>query len=161
MNKAGFGLLEIVVASAIVGVSIFALSTAAVLSEKLQSQSADKIRANFLAEEGIEVARFLRDKSWNTNLANLSQGTNYYINFSTTTSQWNISQSLEPYIVSIFERKILVDPVYRDLNDNIVSSGGAEDLDSKKITAVVSWKERGDATSTVSISTYLSDIFNN
>ena len=161
MNKAGFGLLEIVIASAVVGTSIFALSAAAVLSNRLQSQSSDKIRANFLAEEGIEVMRFLRDKSWNTNLANLFQGTNYYVNFSTITSRWSVGQSVEPYIVSLFERKISVDRVYRDLDDNIVSSGGAEDVDSKKITVIVSWKERGGATSTVSLSTYLSDIFNN
>ncbi|MEK7503169.1 MAG: hypothetical protein AAB556_01850 [Patescibacteria group bacterium] len=161
MNKAGFGLLEIVIASAVVGVSIFALSAAAVLSGRLQSQSSDKIRANFLAEEGIEAMRFLRDKNWNTNLAGLSPGTTYYVNFSTTTSQWGISQSAEPYIVSLFERKISVERVYRDINDNIVSSGGAEDADSKKITSAVSWQERGETTSTVSISTYLSDIFNN
>src|SRR3989338_10113411 len=134
MNKAGFGLLEIVIASAVVGTSIFALSAAAVLSNRLQSQSSDKIRANFLAEEGIAVMRFLRDKSWNTNLANLFQGTNYCVNFSTITSRWSVGQSVEPYIVSLFERKISVDRVYRDLDDNIVSSGGAEDVDSKKIT---------------------------
>ena len=161
MNKAGFGLLEIVIASAVVGASIFSLSAAAVLSGRLQSQSADKIRANFLAEEGIEAMRFLRDKSWNTNLANLSQGTNYYVNFSTTTSEWSVGQSIEPYIVALFERKVSVEKVYRDLNDNIVISGGAEDVDSKKITVIVSWAERGGATSTVSLSTYLSDIFNN
>lgn len=161
MNRAGFGLLEIVIASAVVGVSIFALSSAVVLSSKLQSQSSDKIRANFLAEEAMEAMRFLRDKSWNANLANLSPGTNYYISFSTTTSQWSVGQTVQPYIDSIFERKISVENVYRDLNYNIVSFGGAEDVDSKKITATVSWAGKGGATSTVSLSTYLSDIFDN
>lgn len=158
--KSGFGLLEIVIASAVVGVSIFALSSAAVLSSKLQSQSSDKIRANFLAEEAVEAMRFLRDKSWNTNLANLSPDINYYISFSTTTSQWSVGQTAQPHIDSIFERKISADRVYRDLNDNIVSSGGAEDPDSKKITATVSWAGKGGATSTVNLSAYLSDIFN-
>src|SRR3989338_2385750 len=101
MDKLGFGLVEIVVASAIISVSIFSLSAVSVIGNRLQSQSLEKIRANFLAEEGLEAMRFLRDKSWNTNLANLSVGTNYYINFSTTTSQWSVSQSVEPYVVSL------------------------------------------------------------
>lgn len=158
--KRGFGILEIVIASAVVGVSIFSLSAAAVLSNRLQIQSIEKIRANFLAEEGVEAMRFLRDKSWDVNLANLSSGANYYLGFSTTTSIWSIGATPSTHIDSIFERKISVESVYRDLNDNIVSFGGAEDINSKKINVVVSWSERG-ATSTVQLSTYLSDIFNN
>lgn len=158
--KSGFGLLEIVIASAVVGASIFSLSAVAVLSNRLQTQSIEKIRANFLAEEGIEAMRFLRDKGWDANLADLSPGTNYYLSFSTTTSVWSVGPVPLAYIDSIFERKISIEKVYRDLNDNIVSTGGAEDINSKKINITVLWNARG-ATSTAQLSTYLSDMFNN
>ena len=159
-NKSGFGLVEIVIASAIISVSVFSLSAVAVIGSRLQSQSLEKIRANFLAEEGAEAMRFLRDKGWSTNISLLSQGTDYYIKFSTTTSQWSISSNPEPFIDSLFERKVAVENVSRDAIDNIVISGGNNDPDTKKFTAVVSWQERG-ATSTVQISTYLSDVFDN
>ena len=159
MNK-GFALVEIVIASAIVSISIFSLSTVSVLGSRLQRQSLEKIRANFLAEEGLEVMRFLRDKSWNANLANFFPGTNYYISFATTTSEWSIGSTAVSYIDFLFERKLTVENVFRDSNDNIVLSGGTNDPDSKKITSYVSWPE-GNATTTISLSTYLSDIFDN
>src|SRR3989344_5225002 len=112
MNK-GFGLVEVVIASAIISVSIFSLSAVSVIGNRLQSQSLEKTRANFLSEEGLEAMRFLRDKSWNTNLANLSIGTNYYISFASSTSKWSIGSTTPPYIDSFFDRKIMVENVFR------------------------------------------------
>ena len=159
MNK-GFGLVEVVIASAIISVSIFSLSAVSVIGSRLQSQSLEKIRANFLAEEGLEAMRFLRDKSWNTNLANLSVGTNYSISFASSTSRWSIGSTAASYADSFFDRKIMLENVFRDSNDNIVSSGGAQDPDTKKVTVSVSWQDR-NATTTVNLSTYLSDVFDN
>lgn len=160
MNKLGFGLVEIVIASAIISVSIFSLSAMAVIGSRLQSQSLEKIRANFLAEEGIEAMRFLRDKSWNTNLAPLNPGTNYYLSFASSTSRWSVGSVAVPRIDSFFERTITVESVFRDSNDDIVLLGGTNDPDTKKITGIVSWQER-NATSTAQLSTYLSDTFDN
>ena len=159
MNK-GFGLVEVVIASAIISVSIFSLSAVSVIGNRLQSQSLEKTRANFLSEEGLEAMRFLRDKSWNTNLANLSIGTNYYISFASSTSQWSIGSTTPPYIDSFFDRKIMVENVFRDSNDNIVLSGGTQDPDTKKVTVAVLWQDR-NATTSINLSTYLSDIFDN
>lgn len=160
MSKTGFGLVEIVIASAIISVSVFSLSAVSVLGSRLQSASLEKVRANFLAEEGLEAMRFLRDKSWDINLSSLSQDTNYYVNFSTSTLQWSINSTFISYVDSLFDRKVTVENVSRDSNDNIVLSGGTNDPDSKKIIVTVSWQERG-ATSTVQLGTFLSDIFNN
>ena len=160
MSKLGFGLVEVVIASAIISVSIFSLSAVAVIGSQLQRQSLEKIRANFLAEEGVEVMRFLRDKSWSSNLASLSPNTNYYVKFSTSTSQWSISTDFTPYIDSLFIRTVTIDNVSRDSNDSITLSGGTNDPDSKKVTVTISWQEQR-ATSTVSLSAYLLDIFDN
>jgi hypothetical protein len=160
VSKLGFGLVEIVIASAIISVSIFSLSAVAVISSQLQSQSLEKIRANFLAGEGIEAMRFLRDKSWDSSLALLNPGNNYYLSFASSTSNWSVGLVAVPFLDSFFERKITIENVLRDSNDDIVISGGTSDPDSKKVTVTVSWQDRG-ATSTVSLSTYLSDIFDN
>lgn len=160
MNKFGFGLVEIVIASAIISVSIFSLSAVSVIGKRLQSHSLEKIRANFLAEEGLEAMRFLRDKSWSTNLATLNFGTNYYLSFASSTSQWSINSTVVPYVDSVFDRRVTAEDVFRDSNDDIVLGGGTQDPDSKKITVTVSWQDR-NATTTVNLSTYLSNVFDN
>jgi len=159
-QKTGFGLLEIVIAASIISAVIFSLSFVFLISQKLETTSSNKIRANFLAEEGLEASRFLRDKSWSTNLAALSAGTNYYLAFATTTSTWSIGAAGPDKVDNLFYRKVTTENVSRDSNDNIVSSGGTNDPDTKKINMEVAWRERG-ATTTVTISTYLSDIFDN
>ena len=159
-QKAGFGLLEIVIAVSIISAVIFSLSFVFLISQKLEATSSNKIRANFLAEEGLEAARFLRDKSWSVNLASLSAGTNYYLAFAAVTSTWSIGAVGPDKIDNLFYRKVTTENVQRDSSDNIVSSGGTNDPDTKKIDVEVAWQELG-ATSTVMISTYLSDIFDN
>lgn len=162
-QKAGFGLLEVVIATAIIGATIFSLSFVFLISQKLESTSSNKIRANFLAEEGLEALRFLRDKSWSANAALLSAGTNYYIAFATTTSAWSVGAVGPDKIDNLFYRKITTENVSRDPSTNNIESvynPANNDSDTKKFNVEVAWLERG-ATSTMMISTYLSDIFNN
>src|SRR3989344_2907801 len=155
MGKNGFGLLEIVIAVSIISGTIFSLSYVFIISHRLEAISSDKVRANFLAEEGLEAMRFLRDKSWNTNLSGLSVDTTYYLSFATTTSTWSVVTNGPALIDGLYMRTINVAAVERDASDDIVSSGGTVDPDSKKISVTMAWSGRG-ATSTVTISTYLS-----
>ncbi len=153
-------MIEIVIASAIVSVAIFSLSFVFLISSRVESQSSDKIRANFLAEEGVEALRFLRDKSWSGNLSSLATGTNYYLTFSTSTSQWSVGASNPGVIDTIYSRVVTVESVYRDASDDIVSSGGTLDPNSKKVNVAVSWTDHG-ANLNITLSTYLSDIYKN
>jgi len=158
-NK-GFGILEIVIASAIVSIALFSLLTVFIFTNRLNLQSNNKIRANFLVEEGIEALRFLRDASWSGNMDALSQGTDYYISFATMTSTWSI-ETVDPGLIDdLFLRKVILEDVYRDSSDDIVTPGGTLDPDTKKFTVEVEWQER-TASSTIRVSTYLSDIFDN
>ena len=162
-QRVGFGLLEIVIAASIISAVIFSLSFVFLISQKLETTSSNKIRANFLAEEGLEASRFLRDKSWSTNLAALSAGTNYYLAFAAPTSTWSVGATGPEKIDNLFYRKITVENVSRDpstANIESVYNSANDDPDTKKFNAEVAWQERG-ATTTVTISTYLSDIFDN
>ncbi len=158
--KKGFGLIEIIVASAVIGLVFFSLTFVFILASRLVHSSSDRVRANFLAEEGIEAMHFLRDKSWSGNLAGLSSGINYYLTFNSGTSIWTIGTTNPGTIDGLFTRKIQVAAVSRDSSDDIVSSGGTNDADSKLVKSIVTWLGRG-TTQTVEVDTYLSNIFNN
>src|SRR3989338_3569679 len=159
-KKAGFGLLEIVIAVSIIGATVFALSSVFLMSNKLETRASNQIRANFLAEEGLEALRFLRDKSWSGHLASLNTTTAYYLSFNAGDSSWSVTTSNPGMIDGLYARSFSVEAVNRNGSDDIVSSGGTLDPNTKKFNVNISWKERG-AYSTTTLSTYLSDIFQN
>lgn len=161
--KRGFGLVEIVIASAIISATIFSLVYVFVIATRLEAQASNKIRANFLAEEGLEVLRLLRDASWSSYLAPLNTSTTYYLSFNAAASAWSIVTTNPGQIDGLFSRKITLENVSRaPLTDDIEATYNAanDDPDTKKINVEVSWNERGLA-SEIIVSTYLADIFDN
>ena len=141
----------------LIGVGIFAmiliLSTHALVRFiSVGLDIADKTQALYLAEEGIELAHFIRDESWSS-ISNLSDNTDYYFNITGS----DISTSTTPELIdSIFTRRFRVYPVERDANDDIVVSG-TDDPDSKYVTVTVTW---GAPTSTVSLTGIVANIQN-
>ncbi len=115
------------------------------------------IQAAFLGEEGLEAARIIRDNGWTANIASLTPGAGLYLYFDGAT--WKAT-STPAFIDQTFERKVVFDDVYRDGDQNIVSSGGTLDANIKKVTVFVAWSARG-ATTTRSLSTYLANVFRN
>ncbi|MBU6430928.1 MAG: hypothetical protein KGJ58_00875 [Patescibacteria group bacterium] len=150
----GFGLIEIIVGSAILTISLIAISTYFQKSLQLSQDSAKMTQASFLLEEGIEIAKFFRDASW-LNISGLTAGAPYYLQFDGT--KWATTSS-NVFVDNVFERKLVIDNVSRDGSDEIVSSGGTNDPNTKKATVSVSWFEK-NGTTTKSISTYLTNIF--
>src|SRR3989338_9838373 len=144
----GFGLIEIIIGSAILTVSLIAISTYFQKSLQLSQDSGKTVQASFLLEEGIEVVKFFRDTSWQ-NISGLTAGTFYYLQFDGT--KWATTSS-NVFIGEVFERKLVINNVSRDGNDDIVSSGGTNDADTKKAAISVSWLGR-NGTTTKSIST--------
>ena len=153
-NK-GFGLAEIVVGSALISLVLFGLSFAFQASLRLSRETGQRIQAQFLAEEGLEAARIIRDQSW-AGIGVLSTTTIYYLDFAG--GSWGATTS-SSMIEGMFERRLLVEDVFRDANDDIASSG-TYDPNIKKIRVVVSWAV-GQASSTSEVATYLTNIFDN
>lgn len=160
MAKRGFGLLEIVIATSLISGTLFSLAFVFLLANKLETRASNQVRANFLAEEGLEALRFLRDTSWSANFASLNTGTTYYPLFNSGGPSWSITTSNPGFIDGLYARSFTVASVNRDASDNIVSSGGTLDPNTKEFRVSVSWQERG-VYSTTTVSTYLSDIFQN
>lgn len=153
VRKRGVAAVEMLVGIAIASL-ILIFTTYAIMSFVSAGRDiADKTQALYLAEEALEVVKFLRDGDWDT-LDGLSDNTRYYLDIDPTTIGLNGS----PEIVGIFRRSFYVTDVYRNNTDEIVASttaGSSADSGSKYVTAVVTW---GTPTSTVELTTIIADI---
>lgn len=152
-HKKGMGVVEIVVSAAIITIVLLGLVAAFHGALKISAETGKKTQANFLAEEGMEAVRIMRDTNWN-NLGALSTSTAYYLSFSG--NGW--ATSTAPALIGgIFGRTFSVSDVYRDGNGKIAATG-AYDSETKKVTVTVGWLKAG-ATTTVSVATYFARIF--
>lgn len=151
----GFGLIEIVVGGAVFAVSILGISFYYQQALSVSQKTGRIVQGSFLMEEGIEIAKIFRDTSW-TNISGLTPGATYYLTW--TGTKW-ATTTTNTFIDNVFERTLVVDNINRDGNDDIVSSGGTLDAGTKKVTVSVSWNEKG-ATTTKTVSTYLTNFFN-
>ena len=158
----GFGLIEVLIASAIISASLIALASVVQLSFRVSSESFKTIKAEFLAEEGLEVMLILRNDSWLSLISSLSTTTPYYLIFSTTTSSWQATSTNPGLTLGRYTRTIIIGEVYRrNSDDDIVASTSPDaktlDTGTIKVTSRVSW----EGAKSVEFVTYIADIFSN
>lgn len=156
--KKGMGLIEIIIGTSIISLSMVALITSFNLFINAGLANTDKIQAIYLLEESSEAFRHMRDGGWTTNISSLSKDTPYYLilensNWSATTTQ--------AFIDGVFNRTITIHNVYRRNSDSDIiasTSPDAKTLDPNiaQITTNVAWN-KGSVNST----TYLTNILNN
>ena len=161
-KHSGFSLVEVIVGASIITVAIVAILNAYGYLVRAELSSTKLVKATYLLEEGIEAARYLRDKGWTSNIASLSTSTNYYLYLSTEneTGDWQ-STTTKQIEDSVFVRTINFGSVYRDstlLQE--ISATGTLDTNTRKITVTVSWPGISGATTTKSLSTYLTNMNN-
>lgn len=155
----GIALIEIIVGVAIIASSFLSLGSIAHVSVRLADVGTERLQAVFLMSEGIEAVRTMRDRGWTMNIALLGTSTVYYLVFDAAQNQW--STTTTPQVVDVvFTRSFTLGEVRRAANADIVSSGGTVDSDTRKVSAKVSWSNRGRAHEE-SISTYITDLLNN
>ena len=158
LTTAGFTIIEVLIACAIISVTTFALISASVRGIQLSDRALKQTQASILLEEGAEVVKVIRDNSWAT-VSGFTLDTNYYFTFDTGTNTWSLGTTPTSTIDSIFTRTVVFSSVERDGSDDIVASGGTIDPRTKKITVTVSWPQSGSTASKV-LTFYISDIFN-
>ncbi len=152
-KKRGFMMAEVLIAVAIITISVLSAMAVAHRTVALSYQSVHTAQANFLLEEGAEGVRILRDLDWN-NINNLNPGEDYYLIFSE--NNWILTNSLNQ--IGKFTRKINIENVNRDINTSDISTNGNNDPKTKLINISVSWFE-GNKNITKNLSFYLMDIF--
>jgi len=148
-NVAGITLVEVLVGVSIltivgifIGVSVshFALARNNILHDT---------KKMYLAEEGYEIVRILRDGNW-SNISSLGAGNIYYLGVATTTLAIT---SVPEIIDERYLRLFFVEPVYRNSTGGIVSVGDAGavlDNNSRQVSVQV-----GDDVSTTTVKALL------
>lgn len=156
-NTKGVTLIEALIATSII--MAFLVALVSVHNTYLSSSLSDlfEVKATYLAEEGMEAVKGLRDASWTNNIASQANDTSYYLAFSN--GAWTLTTT--PLLIdSKFSRTVRFSSVGRDSSSDIVTSGGTSDPNTRKVTVVVSWP-LGETTATRSIETYITNIFSN
>lgn len=151
-DRRGIGLIEAVIASALVTLIFSGLIAVFNFYLKNSVNLTDNIKSEFLAKEALEALRSIRDEDYAL-LSSLIRGNDYYLYFNGT--KW--TSTTTPQYVDNFDRRIKVYDVLRDGAGNIAVAG-TPDPDTLLLTTTVAWQEKG-ATTTREISTYLGNIF--
>ncbi len=162
----GFTIVEVIVACAIISMTTLALMSTTQKGIELSSRAVRQVQANYLLEEGAEAVKSIRDNNWG-DIANLTLNNQYSLFFDTNTNLWLLSSpppipmtNTPKYpIDSVFNREIVISPVYRNSNDDI-SKTGVLDNGTKKITVTVSWASSSGGVISRSLVFYLANIFN-
>lgn len=163
-NK-GIGSLEILIGAAIIVTGILALIVAFNSFFSFALANDKNVQSAYLAEEGLEVMTFLRDGSYSKNIAPLSTSIPYYLVWNNATSwnggvsSWEITTTPQ-YVDGVFLRQINISNVYRGESGNIVASDGTLDPNTRLVTVTLQYFQ-GHATTTETMSTYLTNFYNN
>jgi type II secretory pathway pseudopilin PulG len=149
--KRGFTAIEIAIGVTLAGLILVYSMYSITQFINTARDISEKTEALYLAEDGIELIRFVRDEAW-TNLSSLPVNTTRYLHVSTTT----IGVTTTPEVVVGFSRSFTVQNVYRNgATDDIVASttgGSVADSNSKYVFMTVSW---ASSTKSVSLTTIL------
>lgn len=152
-SGAGISVIEILVVIAILLIAFVGILGLLTFSLQTLSLIKETTSANFLAQETIESVRNFRDGTdWATNgLGTLTVGVSYHPEKTADIpAKWILAEGEET--IGNFTRKIILENVQRDGNDNIVEEGGTNDPDTNKIKITVSWKDKK-----VEVITYLTN----
>lgn len=155
--------MELLVGVAIVTIIIGSVVTAVVLVLRIHFQSVASRGAAALEQETMESVRSVAEGKW-TDLYNVSPKgatTTYRIITSSSTSSTSpvltVASGTEEVVVNniTYTRFFSVENVNRDINGNIVTTGGfVEDPSTQKITVTVRWPISGQ-TAELKIAEYL------
>jgi len=149
----GFFLIEVVVVASIVSVVLVLLLGSIQNSVEASQRSLERTQASYLLEEGAEALKSIRSNAW-TGISSLTAGTTYYLAWSN--GAWSLSTT-PSQIDNRFTRTLVMSDVSRDVNGDIVTSGGTTDAGTKKFTITTTWVAPS-RTYTESLELYLTDI---
>ena len=148
--KSGSSIIEIIIALGIF-IIIAASSVVIILGSFSTTRLAkEKIKATLIAQEGLEAVQSIRNQDW----ANLVTGT---YGLEESTGNWVFASNPDIDSSGKFIRQVIVSDVERDINQEIVSSGGTIDEDSRKATVTVNWSFTPSRQIEVTLETYLTN----
>lgn len=140
-EQKGFSLLGIIIALFIIGVGLAAILTLVNFSLRAATTSKDKVIASFLAQDGIEAVRFMRESQsdWDAWYNSINSGA-YLIQYNSGLMGFSDS----PLLInssSFFQYSSgVASPFYRRM---ILTKAPAGNQDELKVVAEIKWQDRG------------------
>lgn len=134
----GVTIVEVMIGLLILSIAmvfIFHTFTLFFTAQRLTVQNAQAV---YLAEEGQEMMRYLRDDNWTT-FSGLAYDTARYLSIATSTI---ITNTTPEVIEGLFTRTITIRRAYRNSNDDLVASttpGASVDVGSRLVEISVTW----------------------
>ena len=153
----GISIVEIVIAAAVIGVSVVGLVGAVQVYLKLVYQNTRQAQAVLLLDETAEALQYLRDDSFSEHIGGTENDTAYAVVWNGTGYELGTSTITLPYDMT---RTVMFSTVERDSSDKIVSSGGSVDGGTRRATITISWPYK-EATSTVSSELLIHNTYDN
>lgn len=151
-TQSGFSIIEVIISVAIIMIISVTAITSIVGSFSTNRLSDEETRASQYAQEGLEAVKSIKNQGWTTPFLATTCSGGCGVNMGASWSfagTNNTSQGMT--------RTITVSPVGRDGSGFIVSSGGINDPDTRKVTSTVTWNFTPTRSNSVSFSTYLTN----
>ncbi|MFA5125033.1 MAG: type II secretion system protein [Patescibacteria group bacterium] len=133
-SQSGFNLVEAILSVAVFGLMITALVGAWLYGQQSTAIAGQRSRAIFLAEEGLEATRNLRD----ANFSNLTAGSHGLV---IAGNVWTFS-GVSDLIDSYYRRQISIRPI---------------DANRFQVTSTVAWQQTQQRWATITLATYLTN----
>ena len=149
-QQKGFSVLEIILAAGIFVVFVSGAMIAVSQGMHLTSYAQNETVATQYAVEGMEAVRSIRNQDFML-LENTSA-----VGVERSSGVWGFSGT-ENVLNNQYTRVITIETVQRDGADDIVESGGSDDVNSKKITVTTSWNTSPTQVSSVVLTTYITN----
>ena len=155
-SQCGIGSVEVLIGTAIVALTLSFTIAAVNHFFAVGTKTADRVAAAYLAQEGIEALRFVRDSSWAT-IAALPTDTARYLDIDSDT----IGITTTPEVIDGFERTVVLRDVYRatagdDIVDEALVVSKALDFNTKLVEVSVYAPATGV---TVTLGAYLTNLW--
>lgn len=154
----GISIIEIVIASGIIAVSVVGIVAAIQIYIKIVYQNTRESQTVLLLDETAEALQYLRDKSYQTNIADSLVNVPYTVFWDGTKYQITTSPTLLQYDMT---RTVVFKNVYRNGSDQIVENGsGVLDTNTKKAVIEITWPYKNE-TKVLSSELLLHNIYEN
>jgi type II secretory pathway pseudopilin PulG len=132
----GQAIIEIILSLAIMAIFISGLPGLLIGSYQSLTRGSQTLRAQMIAQEGIEAVRSIRDRAWAELRFSRSA-------IAIDNNRWVLTGEGTTEQLGDFTRLIDFFPVFRDSGNNIVPAVDSEatmDADSKEVKVTVSWE---------------------
>ncbi len=147
--KKSFSIIEIILAAALFVIFASGVIGVVLFGFDMNRLGGEQTIASQYASEGLEATRSIKNQNFSNLVNTLGTG------ISQVGGVWVFSGTNNTF--DKYSRVISVSDVQRDLNGNIVVSGGIVDPLTKKITSTVTWNVSSNRNNSVVLTTYLTN----